>query len=110
MTNAADIEMPGSAILRFAALVRPGGLFRMVGEAQSDPPRRNLALNPKAWLGAAIVELILMLRGDPEEAPIRPLTYGETRELVDRLLPGAGLRRLGAQRYVLTWVAPIHMG
>jgi 2-polyprenyl-3-methyl-5-hydroxy-6-metoxy-1,4-benzoquinol methylase len=106
------------ALERFAAALRPGGIFAAVAL-----PRRDLArelpveLAASAWHHLLGLHLTLTgyrrrphLRHDPHhpQMPIRDpkLTTRQVREQAGAVLPGAQVRRLLLWRYLVLWRKP----
>jgi ubiquinone/menaquinone biosynthesis C-methylase UbiE len=95
-----------AALLRMAALLRPGGTLGVVGLARSRMPT-DFAYD----LGGAVATRAHKLAKTYWEAPgpkvwPPPQTYAELRRSSEAMLPGRGFRRRAMWRYVLTWTKP----
>ncbi len=95
------------ALERMRQLLRPGGRLAVVGLARSRQP-----VDLPVDLAGLIAHRWQRRRLGPEkedEAPKvwpPPLTYGQTRRLATRTLPGARYRRRLLWRYTLFWTKP----
>jgi len=95
----------GKALLRFADLVRPGGVVAAVGLASNDWwdwPYAAVAYATRAGIG--------LVRGQWEHsAPMAwrpPETYRDIKRIAGCVLPGVRYRRHLLARYSLAWTKP----
>ena len=93
-------------VVRFADLVRPGGVVAVIGLAACnwwDLPYAVIALGARTALG--------LVRGHwAHSAPMvwpPPETYGEMQRIASRLLPGVRYQRHLLGRYSLVWTKPV---
>jgi SAM-dependent methyltransferase len=112
---------PELALRRMADLLRPGGVIAVIGLARIGSPA-DLYLEPASFVGHRARQIASRLRGAPRTRPGSaghaaseyaspviwppPLTYGQTRELAERVLPGCAFRRRMYWRYSLLWTKP----
>jgi SAM-dependent methyltransferase len=96
----------GAALERMRELLAPGGTLAIVGLAR---PRYPGDL-PFAVAGAVGHRVLRLRRSYWEDSAPRlwppPDTFGETRRLALRVLPGARYRRRLPWRYSLVWTKP----
>ena len=92
-------------LVRFADLVRPGGVVAVIGLAANnwwDVPYAAIALSARTTAG--------LIRGHWEHsAPMAwppPETYREMKQIANRVLPGVRYRRHLLGRYSLIWRKP----
>ncbi len=95
-----------SALDRMRHLLRPGGTLAIIGLARSRLP----ADLPMELAGAVATRLHKLNRTYWETPAPKtwppPHTFGETRRLAHRTLPGSRYRRHILWRYSLTWTKP----
>jgi SAM-dependent methyltransferase len=96
----------GVALARMGELLAPGGTLAVVGLAR---PRYPADL-PFAAAGAIGHRILRLRKGFWDDSAPRlwppPDTFGETRRLARRVLPGVRFRRLLLWRYSLVWTKP----
>ena len=99
-------QMPfEQALLKMAALLRPGGVLAMLGLFREA----SLTDRVVALVATPVNVFYALHRGQVSSgAPTRPpdMPLAEIREAVASVLPGARLRRLLLWRYLLTWQKP----
>ena len=92
-------------LVRFAELVRPGGVVAVVGLAAS-----SWSDLPYALVGHGARIALGIVRGHWEHsAPTTwppPVTFGEMKRLSSRVLPGMRYRRHLLGRYSIVWTKP----
>lgn len=96
-----------SALVRFAALTRPGGVVAVSGFAMSHWPR-DLPLDGLCFVWSRIQNL--WRKEWQHSAPIvwpPPLKQHECRAIAERTLPGAVFKRRPYMRYTLVWRKPV---
>ena len=99
-----DLE---AALTRMAELTRPGGVLAVVGLARQVWPR-DLALDGVGFVATRLHQL--RKREWTTPAPKvwpPPLTFAETRSVVERTLPGCRYRRHVLWRWSATWRKPM---
>lgn len=107
LSNAALHHLPDTeeVLRRMGELVRPRGRLGVVGFARNGPLDWPLSL-----LGMVAIVVVQRIRGKWEHtAPIAwppALTYGQTRDVARRALPGSRFRRVLLGRYLLDWTRP----
>jgi SAM-dependent methyltransferase len=96
-----------AALGRMRRLLRPGGTLAVVGLARSRFPRDL----PADLAAMAAHQVLRMRKGYWEHSsPIiwpPPLTYDETRQIAEGILPGVQYRRHLLWRYSLVWRKPV---
>ena len=97
---------PGTALLRMAALVRPGGTVAVLGLARSVYP----ADLPRDAVASLVSRVYRARRGMWNSPAPRvwppPHTYSEIRDLATATLPGARFHRHLLWRYSIVWTKP----
>ena len=95
-----------AALERIRDMLRPGGTLAVVGLARSRYPR-DLAFDAAGAIGTTVHQLT---KGYWETSAPKvwppPETFGETRRIATRTLPGARYRRRLLWRYSLVWTKP----
>lgn len=95
------------ALVRMAALLRPGGVLAVVGLARSRPRPGDLVAEAA---GIVLHRVYRRIRNYVEQtAPVvwpPPLTYRQAREIAEQTLPGVRYRRHALWRYSLVWTKP----
>jgi SAM-dependent methyltransferase len=102
-----------AAFRAMSDLLRPGGVLAVIGLARGLSPA-DLYLQPAAVIGHRVHQAAApRASARPAggyQSPIvwpPPLTYGGTRRLAQRVLPGARFRRRVYWRYSLVWTKPL---
>lgn len=94
-----------AALVRFADLVRPGGVVAIVGLAAAD-----WWDVPYAAVGYGAQSILGYVRGHWQHSATivwpPPMTYLEIKQLASRVLPGVRYRRHLLCRYSLIWKKP----
>jgi 2-polyprenyl-3-methyl-5-hydroxy-6-metoxy-1,4-benzoquinol methylase len=94
------------ALARMRDLVRPGGTLAVIGLARSRYPR-DLPRDAVAVLFSRAHRVTKTAWESPAPTVWPPHhTYAEIRDLAERVLPGARLRRHLLSRYSLVWTKP----
>jgi 2-polyprenyl-3-methyl-5-hydroxy-6-metoxy-1,4-benzoquinol methylase len=95
-----------SALLKAAALLRPGGVLIVLGLDRSSSLSHYLAANTVATLMSLCYATLR--HSSPVGAPIAEpqMTLRQIRDECAPLLPGARIQRHALRRYSLLWVKP----